>query len=123
MELPIPQLHLLHNGFMNDLCTTHDSTYTYVYSHMMCGPIRPSFRNPLAPITQTGPHSNQETATCLYETDALDRYMQGRIDRPAEGGERACNSCTSCIESEMLVVINLNHYLTHYNITHNYTVS
>ena len=30
--------------------------------------------------------------------------MQSRAYRAAEGGERACNSRTSCIEGEMLAV-------------------
>ena len=32
------------------------------------------------------------------------QYIQSRVYRPAEGGERACNSRTSCIEGEMLAV-------------------
>ena len=37
--------------------------------------------------------------TCKQVTSSQPAYY-----RPAEGGEMACNSCTSCIEGEMLAV-------------------
>ena len=41
-------------------------------------------------------------ATIIIDEDCI--IIISRVYRPAKGGERACNSRTSCIEGEMLAV-------------------
>ena len=41
---------------------------------------------------------------CGYIASYVGLWVQSRAYRPAEGGERACNSYTACIATEMLEV-------------------
>ena len=60
------------------------------------------------------PHSAGQYRTQHYSSVRV----SSRAYRPTEGGKRACNSCTSCIEEEMLAVTNLNQNLTCYDVDH-----
>ena len=76
-----------------------------------CALGKPSFRvaSYLVPLFGVARYCKKHSFLCAKKRGIRDKTsfplkMKTRAYRPAEGGERACNSRKSCIEGKMLVV-------------------